>query len=425
MLKGKSNRGWIVAINPRAALLVLAAFVMATLTSQHAESQTYSVLHNFTGGQDGATPKAGVTFDQAGNMYGTASTGASFAGNCDILGGCGTVYELKHHNSGWLFNPLYTFQFSDGATPQSRVVFGPGGLLYGTGTYGGNVIPHVCANEGCGVVFSLRPPATVCKSALCPWTQAALHKFDGYDGAAPCTGDLIFDQSGNLYGTAAFVMDGEVFELSPSGSGWTLNILYEFPPLPAPGYINGASSVIFDPEGNLYGATQIGGPYNGGAAYEITPSSPYWTFLDLHDNTGEEDGGLMRDSAGNFYGTTFSGGDNGGGTVYELSPSNGGWTFTTLYSFSGTGGSWAVLTMDAGGNLYGTTLLDGAHGQGNIFKLTPSDGGWTYTSLHDFTGGSDGGQPYSQVTLDANGNLYGTASIGGANNRGVVWEITP
>jgi uncharacterized repeat protein (TIGR03803 family) len=140
---------------------------------------------------------------------------------------------------------------------------------------------------------------------------------------------------------------------------------------------------------------------------------------------GGSDGGLIRDSSGNLYGTTLSGGTNGGGTVYELSPSNGGWTFTTLYNLSGNAGSYAVLTMDAAGDLYGTTTGDGIYGHGNVFKLTPSNGDWTYTSLHDFTGGSDGGTPFGQVTLDASGNLYGTASVGGANDAGVVWEITP
>jgi uncharacterized repeat protein (TIGR03803 family) len=98
---------------------------------------------------------------------------------------------------------------------------------------------------------------------------------------------------------------------------------------------------------------------------------------------------------------------------------------TTLYSFSGNYGSFAVLTMDASGNLYGTTFQDGAYGYGNVFRLTNSNGNWTYTSLHDFTGGSDGGQPFGQVTLDANGDIYGTASIGGAYGDGVVWEIAP
>ncbi len=411
----------------RAATIVLALLTLlglTNLTSELCQAQTYSVLYNFTGGQDGATPKAGVTLDQAGNLYGTTAKGASFAGDCNVIGGCGTVYELKHESSGRIFSPLYTFQFSDGASPWARVVFGPDGLLYGTTTWGGDVNEHACAS-GCGVVFALRPPATVCKSVLCPWTQSPVHKFNGADGAYPNMGDLIFDQNGNLYDVATLPLDGEVFELSPSADGWTLTILYYFPLFPALGYSTPAASVIFDPEGNLYGAAQSGGPYNGGAAYELTPSSPYWTFTDLHDNMGGSPGGLMRDSAGNLYGTTFSGGENGGGTVYELSPSNGGWTFTTLYNLSGNGGSFAVLIMDSAGNLYGTTLLDGANGQGNVFKLTPSNGGWIYTSLHDFTGGSDGGQPFGQVILDANGNLYGTASIGGANNKGVVWEITP
>ena len=81
--------------------------------------------------------------------------------------------------------------------------------------------------------------------------------------------------------------------------------------------------------------------------------------------------------------------------------------------------------MDGAGNLYGTTLCDGANHAGNVFKLTPSGGGWTYTSLHDFTGGDDGEYPISNVIVDASGNLYGTASAGGSQGHGAVWEITP
>ena len=81
--------------------------------------------------------------------------------------------------------------------------------------------------------------------------------------------------------------------------------------------------------------------------------------------------------------------------------------------------------MDQAGNLYGTTACDGANGFGSVFKLTFSNGAWTYTSLHDFTDGSDGGFPYSNVVFDANGNLYGTASGGGEYAAGVVFEITP
>ena len=81
--------------------------------------------------------------------------------------------------------------------------------------------------------------------------------------------------------------------------------------------------------------------------------------------------------------------------------------------------------MDTAGSLYGTTVCDGIYQRGSVFKLTQSGGAWTYTSLHDFSGGSDGGGPWGRVAFDANGNLYGTASTGGGDGGGVVWEITP
>lgn len=80
--------------------------------------------------------------------------------------------------------------------------------------------------------------------------------------------------------------------------------------------------------------------------------------------------------------------------------------------------------MDSAGNLYGTTLSNGAHGFGSVFKLTPANGGWILTALHDFTGGSDGAYPYAKVILDSAGNLYGTTAGGGTDQNGVVFEIT-
>ena len=85
--------------------------------------------------------------------------------------------------------------------------------------------------------------------------------------------------------------------------------------------------------------------------------------------------------------------------------------------------------MDNAGNLYGTTSDGGgAYGLGSVFKLTPSDGGWTYTSLHDFAGGTDGADPFCSLVSDANGNLYGTTADGGLGSGqgyGIVFEITP
>jgi uncharacterized repeat protein (TIGR03803 family) len=119
------------------------------------------------------------------------------------------------------------------------------------------------------------------------------------------------------------------------------------------------------------------------------------------------------------------GGANDAGTVYELTPSGGNWIESVIYSFSGDYGPYVGLTMDAAGNLYGTTRFGGVYQHGTVFKLSRSGGAWTYTELHAFGGDDDGGDPLDGVTLDANGNLYGTASNGGAYGLGVVFEITP
>ena len=119
-----------------------------------------------------------------------------------------------------------------------------------------------------------------------------------------------------------------------------------------------------------------------------------------------------------------------------MTSSQGGWTFNLLYSFTGASGQLspgpvANLAFDSAGNLYGTTHAAGAYNFGAVFKLTPGSGGWAYTSLHDFTGGDDGGYPRSNIVFDKNGNMYGTAAEGGTGNGscygpcGVIFEITP
>ncbi|MGO9516521.1 MAG: choice-of-anchor tandem repeat GloVer-containing protein [Candidatus Korobacteraceae bacterium] len=427
-------------------LLPFLIFVMLfmTLTAQTAQAQTYKVIYTFTGGADGATPYAGVTLDKAGNLYGTAFFGGDLA--CDAPNGCGTVYKLTHKGSGWTFNPLYSFAGgSDGAGSSARVIFGPHGTLYsttwmgGTGTncsYGGGA-------TSCGTVFNLRPFPSVCKTGLCPWMETVLYDLTGYpnDGGLPFFGDLLFDQAGNAYGTTyegggSDLCGGDgcgtVYQLTPSGSGWTEGVLHSF--TGPPDGENPYSGVIFDQAGKLYGTTSSGGTGGGGVVYQLTPSESGWTEKVLYNFQGGPDGaapiaGLIFDQSGNLYGATFSGGGNGGGTVFKLTPSGGTWTYSALYYLSGPParvcGPEGTLVMDGAGNLYGTTLCDGIYSFGSVFKLTPSGGSWSYTSLHDFTNGSDGRYPYSNVAFDANGNLYGTASAGGSQGFGVVWQITP
>jgi len=178
-----------------------------------------------------------------------------------------------------------------------------------------------------------------------------------------------------------------------------------------------------------------GGIHKLGTVFQLVQSTG-WTENILHSLDDRNDGGypaagLIFDESGDLYGATSDGGTGGGGTVFELSPSGSGWTYARIYGLTGSYqcGPWGTLVMDGAGNLYGTTNCDGKYGWGSVFKLTPSGGSWTYTSLHDFTGGSDGAYPFGSVLLHPNGKLYGTAAGGGlqqcTEGCGVVWEITP
>jgi uncharacterized repeat protein (TIGR03803 family) len=148
--------------------------------------------------------------------------------------------------------------------------------------------------------------------------------------------------------------------------------------------------------------------------------------------------GLIFDKAGNLYGTTESGGTNGQGTVFEITPTSSGWTESVLYNFTGStdgGQPYASLIFDSAGNLYGTTNFGGSSncnmGCGTIFKLTPGSGGWTESVLYTFTGGNDGREPYARLRFDAVGNLYGTTLYGGnigsacSEGCGTIFKLTP
>jgi uncharacterized repeat protein (TIGR03803 family) len=432
------HRDWILATSLRAVTAAMATGIVLVLIlgiTQPAPAQTYTVIHNFSGGGDGANPYAGLTMDAAGNLYGTTLNGGA---------GYGGVFKLKRAGSGFTLNPIYSFTGgNDGAGPVARVVIGSNGTLYGTAHAGGQ---QNCANfqfPGCGLVFNLRPQPRACNTALCPWTESVLYSFTGASDGANPWGNVIFDQSGNLYGTTEFGGIpscgngcGTVFKLAPSGGSWTETVLYSF--------TNGSDGsrpfggVTFDTSGNLYGTNLLGagtGCENGqgcGTVFELAPSGSGWMENTIYAFQGGSDGGLpvagvTFDQAGNLYTAALSYGSGGTGTVVELSPSSGSWIFNLVFSFSGSHrrGPEANLVMDQAGNLYGTAFGAGAHGWGSVFKLTPSGGTWMYTSLYDFMGGSDGGNPISTVVFDANGNLYGTATVGGTTGHGVVWEITP
>jgi uncharacterized repeat protein (TIGR03803 family) len=377
-----------------------------------AEAQTLTVLYNFTGGNGGEGPFSGLTMDRAGNLYGTAEGGAN---------GEGVVFRLSRAGSGWILTPLYSFDDS-APFPSSGVVFGPDGALYGT-TFGGGQYGH-------GSVYRLRPSPTACHSVICPWEKTTLYTFTGGDdGAYPGPGNLIFDQAGNIYGTTelgGFGGSGVVYELTPSNGGWTESVLWYF--YQEVGTIP-YGGLIFDSSGNLYGTTSSGGTLgnDAGVVYQLSPSSSGWTenilsYIEFRENATFS--GVVMDGQGNLFGTSgCSGFSMPPGGVFELTPSNGSWTFNVLHAFSNGEGPCDSPTLDAAGNVYGTSSGTGFYNDGEVFKLTPSNGGWTYTSVS--FDGSNGGNPRGSVILDAAGNIYGTASEGGANGHGTIWMIAP
>ncbi len=423
--------------------LVFAIMFALAVTVTAAQAQSFQVIHNFTGLGDGSEPNYGITLDSAGNVYGTTFSGDALTG---------TVYKLALRGSNWVLSPLYlfTYQGSGGSIPYATVVIGRDGSLYGTTAYGGDL--QACPNgssSGCGTVFNLKPLPSIPPNPITPWNETVLHTFVKTDGANAYGGDLIFDVAGNIYGTtynggtgACFGGCGVVYKMTPSGGTWTQTVLYNFQP--GTDASHPWAGVIFDQSGNLWGTTVAGGTFGKGTIYQLIPSGGgSWTENIVYNFTGGADGdspyaGLAFDPSGNVYGATVGGGTDSGGTVYKLTPSGGSWILTTLKSFSGTSGQLARgpfgrMLLDAAGNIYGATFTGQPYGFGSAFKLAPDgSGGYTYTSLHDFTGGLDGGHPRSYLVMDKNGKLYGATAVGGSGNPtncvgacGVVYQIVP
>ena len=393
----------------RATFAIAIFLLLAMAMAPSSQAQTYTVLHSFTNQGDGGHPDAGVTVDAAGNLYGTAPGGGA-SGN-------GLVFRMTRHGGVWTFAPLYSFQNGgDGQAPEARVVFGPDGSLYGTTAFGGS-------NGGFGTVFNLRPPAHGCQSVNCPWTETTLHTFSGgTDGAYPGQGDLVFDHAGNVYGTTqGYGSVGTVFELTKQNGAWAETTLYTFTHGETP-----VAGVVFDSAGNLYGTTTYGGINNNGTVFELSPAGSGWTYQTLYEfqNNGDGQnplGGVTINTAGDLYGCTVAGAK----TVYELQPSNGNWVFTSLYAFSAySEGCNVSLTFDPAGNFYGTVAIGGTVGEGIAFKMSYSGGSWTETDLYNFGIGGKGAYPYGSVALDTFGNLYSTTNAGGEYGQGVVWQLT-
>lgn len=342
------------------ATIVIAIAITLFLQTVAWAATGVKVIHNFTGGSDGNSPiwYGSLILDSKGNLYGTTAGGA----NSTCGGICGTVFELSPSKAGWKKTTLYEFTGSpDGAQPDSGLVFDRAGNLYGTTVQGGS--------SGCGTVFELSPASGG------GWTESVLQSFIGSGGCAPVAG------------------------------------------------------VILDKAGNLYGTTLGGGANSSGTVFELTDTAGVWTETVLHSFGDASDGqnsyaALAMDKAGNLYGTTLYGGAYSFGTVFELSQTGGLWTEKVIYDFKYYNGKhdgaypYAGVSLDAAGNIYGTTNYGGAGTAcepgscGAVYRLKRSNNGWTEGVLYSFRGGKDGSLPVAGVTLIGS-KLYGTTSFGG------------
>lgn len=415
---------------------------------------TETILYNFLDQADGGYPVATLTFDKAGNLYGTGEVGGNV--NCNNYQyqpiGCGVVFELVHNSDGtWSESALHSFDMYDGWQPMTGVTFDSAGNLNGTTMFG----PGTSCTVGCGTVFQMTPGAS-------GWTLRTVYSFaGGPDGDGPL-GNLVLGADGHFYGTTQGGGNtsncsygcGTVFELTPTAQVWKEKIIHNFSgSASAPYGVDGsipAAGVVFDQFGNLYGTTSAGGtvasvsycPTCGGTVFKMSKnSSGQWATSLLYAFTANRDGlnptgGLVADAAGNLYGTTQNGGSHGHGSVYALVPqASGAYKEHVIYSFlGGADGQYPIggLVSDAAGNLYGTTYYGGvnancslSYGCGTVFKLTPAGGGrWTETVLHAFAN-TDGVNVSGPLTMDAAGNLFGAANGNNQGGLSTIFELSP
>jgi uncharacterized repeat protein (TIGR03803 family) len=358
---------------------------------------TLTTLASFSTNLD--TTPISVVLDGSGDLFGTTQYGG--------LDRSGSVFELPGGSS--TATSLASFNGTNGVAPAGPLVPDGHGNYFGTTSGGGA--------DDFGTVFEF---------STATGTITTLASFNGTNGESPA-GGLVRDANGDLFGTTDSTLqnggpygDGTVFEL-PSGSN-TITTLVAF---------NGAngmipeSGLVSDAQGNFYGTTTGGGPYNSGEVFEIAAGSD--TLTTLASFTGGAGGydpyfPLVIDSNGNIFGTTSRGGSSNLGTVFELA--SGSNTITTLASFSqATGNAPAGLVLDASGNLFGTVQWGAADNQGALFEL-PS-GSRAYTTVVNFDFYTNGGYPLTNLVTDARGDVFGVTRSGGPGQLGTVFELSP
>jgi uncharacterized repeat protein (TIGR03803 family) len=439
MVANKIAGGVKVTPKHAACITLLGLAVAGSPGVSHAQ-----VLHFFGEPGDGANPFGGVIMDPSGALYGTTYSGGTAT---DPQGyPFGTVYRLIPPASGhgpWTEQVLHDFPQSDtdGELPYGNLLMDKAGALYG--------ITHA-GQSSQGTAYKLTPPA----SGTGEWTETILHTFTSaaanQDGEIP-VGGLVADASGTLYGVTSFggssFTCGTVFMLSPPPAGrtaWAYQVLHEF--AASGDGCEPEARLTMDHNGNLFGTTQAGGVGSDtrGTVFEVSPPAPgqtQWTerVLASFPAIGADSppaGAVAIAPNGTLYGNTYSGGRapcHCGG-VYALRPNAlGAYRPSIIYSFTASPDGavpYSDVTRDEAGNLYGTTLYGGTvlteckRGCGTVYKLTPpadGQGSWTETTFA--TSRQYGKYPQAGVLVAPDGKLYGTTGNGGRHQEGTTFSL--
>ncbi len=377
--------------------VAFSVFMMASATVQG--GTTFTMLASFNNTNNGANPYASPIRFTDGNLYGVAPYGGTNT--------AGVIYKVT--TNGQMVT-LHAFKTSDGSYPVGQMTPASDGTLYGTTSSGGT-------NEA-GTIFQITTNGVLTTLYSFGATTNELgYALDGSD----CYAGMIQGKDGNFYGVTydgGVSNVGTVFQYSTNGAFTTL---YSFTGTGSndAGAHPYTASLVEGADGIFYGTTSEGGTNNSGTIFQITTNGTLTMLYEFNVTDGQNPySGMSLGNDGNLYGTTVYGGTNSYGTAFKIT-TNG--VLTTLFHFGGNdglrypeGGLFPGLNNALYGTTYqSTTKQNGSTSYGTVFQLTTNG---LLTTLHTFTNGIDGANPYAGVTLDADRNVYGAALYGG--NRG-------
>lgn len=373
------------------------------------QAQTYPIYGDYSfAGTDGKNPRGALVQAHDGSFYGATYSGGDH--NTGTIFKVTTDYEFVTLHSFGAFGAIN--DNADGGRPNAALVEGPDGNLYGTTAEGGAF--------GDGTIFRVTPDGQ--------FTTVFTFSDKGTHTGRNVLNPLIVGRDGALYGTA---YDGggqglgTVFRVSLDGSSYAVLANLDTRTGSSP-----LGALVEGPDGALYGTTYEWGTNNNGTVFKVGEDGSGFAVLHVFgafgsnsvNGGGRPGAGLAVGPDGALYGTTSGGGTGGYGTVFRVTPDGGSFSVLRHFAYGDGNGRQpeAALIPSGDGAFYGTTDTGGATGNGTVFRVTPDGQFSTLASLDKSTSGDT---VPSNVILAQNGQLFGLAGAGGANNGGTIFEV--